>query len=132
MTEADAVPLDESNSEDLAALLARLVEETPGKTQKDLAREVGISYPTLNAWLNRKRGMSRVHPETLRTLAAVLRRWGADVTEQQLFEAIGRPVPGPSDEESEERLLAIYRQLSVNGQKALLEHARLLQRSSRS
>ncbi|GFH36576.1 helix-turn-helix domain-containing protein [Streptomyces pacificus] len=118
--------------EDLAAILTRLIEETPDKTQKDLATEAGVPYPTLNAWLKRTRGTSRVPSETLHALADTLRKWGVAVTARELFEAVRRPVPGPSDEERERRLLEIYRQLDVSGQRALIEHARLLRTSRAS
>ena len=54
--------------EDLAALLERLLAQVPDRTQKDLAAESGISYPTLNAWMNRTRGTSRIDPEKLRAM----------------------------------------------------------------
>ena len=60
--------------EDLAALLERLLAQVPDRTQKDLAAESGISYPTLNAWMNRTRGTSRIDPEKLRAMVDVFRR----------------------------------------------------------
>jgi transcriptional regulator with XRE-family HTH domain len=130
--ETDHPAEDLAASEDLAAILTRLIEEIPGKTQKDLATEAGVPYPTLNAWLSRTRGTSRIAPETLRSLADVLRRWGADVTVAQLLASVGRPVPGPADEEREKHLLRIYRELPATSQRALLEHAKLLQQSVRA
>ncbi|MFF1416517.1 helix-turn-helix domain-containing protein [Streptomyces sp. NPDC058280] len=117
--------------EDLAALLTRVLEET-GREQKQLANEAGISYTRLNSWLTRARGTSRIAPEDLRAMANVLRGWGASVTPAQLFGAVGRPVPGPADREREERLLSIYRQLSISSQRALIQHAELLLRSARA
>jgi len=66
----------QSPDEDLAALLERLLALPRSGTQKDLAREAGISYPTLNAWMNRTRGTSRIPPEKLRAMVEVFRRWG--------------------------------------------------------
>ncbi|MEU5318432.1 helix-turn-helix domain-containing protein [Streptomyces sp. NPDC021056] len=109
--------------EDLAALLEKLLARAPGKTQKDLASEAGISYPTLNAWMNRTRGTSRIDPEKLRAMVEVFRRWGVRTTPKEFFEAVGRPVPGPSGDEREARLLNLYRQLPESRQRALLKDA---------
>jgi transcriptional regulator with XRE-family HTH domain len=109
--------------EDLAALLERLLQQAPDRTQKDLAGAAGISYPTLNAWMNRTRGTSRVAPETLRSLVDAFRAWGVAITPKEMFEAAGRPVPGRADEEREGRLLAIYRQLPEGKQRDLLKFA---------
>ncbi|MFJ2292155.1 transcriptional regulator [Streptomyces sp. NPDC087894] len=118
--------------EDLAALLARLLEETGDHTQKDLAVAAGIRYPTLNAWMNRTRGTSRINPDDLRALTNILRGWGAEVTPRQLFEAAGRPVPGPTDEEREQRLLEIYRQLPSKSQRALIQTGEAMLTASRA
>lgn len=109
--------------EDLAALLGKLLARAPGRTQKDLASEAGISYPTLNAWMNRTRGTSRIDPEKLRAMVEVFRRWGVRTTPREFFEAVGRPVPGPSGDEREARLLKLYRQLPESRQRALLKDA---------
>ncbi|MEU1152661.1 helix-turn-helix transcriptional regulator [Streptomyces sp. NPDC005918] len=104
---------------DLAALLERLLAEAD-RTQKELAEASGIKYPTLNAWMNRTRGTSRINPDHLRKMAQVLRRWGAQVTPREVFEAAGRVVPGPTDEEREARLLRIYRALPARQQRSLI------------
>ncbi|MGV9456767.1 helix-turn-helix domain-containing protein [Streptomyces sp. NPDC003635] len=117
--------------EDLATLLARLLAQVPDRTQKDLAREAGISYPTLNAWVNRTRGTSRIEPEKLRTMVEVFRRWGVRTTPKEFFEAVGRPVPGPSEDEREARLLKLYRQLPEARQRALLKDAEAMLQVSR-
>ncbi|MEV0176861.1 helix-turn-helix domain-containing protein [Streptomyces sp. NPDC050803] len=117
--------------EDLAALLERLLARAPGRTQKDLAAEAGISYPTLNAWMNRTRGTSRIDPEKLRAMVEVFRRWGVRTTPKEFFEAVGRPVPGPSGDEREARLLKLYRQLPESRQRALLKDAEAMLQVSR-
>lgn len=104
---------------DLAALLERLLDEAD-RTQKDLAEASDIKYPTLNAWMNRTRGTSRIAPEHLRKMATVLRGWGAEVTPREMFEAAGRAVPGPTDAEREARLLRIYRTLPARQQRSLI------------
>jgi hypothetical protein len=117
--------------EDLAALLERLLAGVPGKTQKDLATEAGIRYPTFNAWMNRTRGTSRIDPETLRAMVATLRKWGVAVTPREMFEAVGRPVPGPTGDEREARLLSLYRQLPEDRQRDLVRDAEAMLRVSR-
>ncbi|WAZ24480.1 helix-turn-helix domain-containing protein [Streptomyces cinnabarinus] len=117
--------------EDLAALLARLLTQAQGRTQKDLATEADISYPTLNAWVNRTRGTSRIEPEKLRAMVEVFRRWGVRTTPKEFFEAAGRPVPGPSEDEREARLLKLYRQLPEARQRALIKDAEAMLQVSR-
>ncbi|MGI5196530.1 helix-turn-helix domain-containing protein [Streptomyces sp. CA-288835] len=117
--------------EDLAALLQRLLDESNGKNQKDLATAAGISYQTLNAWMNRTRGTSRVDPDTLRSMVDVFRAWGVKTTPREFFEAVGRPVPGPTNEEREARLLKIYRQLPEDKQRALVKDAEAMLAVSR-
>ncbi|MEU9149156.1 helix-turn-helix transcriptional regulator [Streptomyces sp. NPDC048417] len=113
-----------SQGEDLAALLNRLVAEKPDKTPKDLATEAGISYPTLNAWMRRARGTSRVQPDTLRALVRTLRDdWGLSVTPAEMFAAVGRAVPGGADEEREGRLLKLFRQLPIDRQRDVVRYA---------
>ncbi|MEV8600495.1 helix-turn-helix transcriptional regulator [Streptomyces griseoviridis] len=110
------------HGEDLAALLARLVADTPDKTPKDLATEAGVPYATLNAWMNRTRGTSRVQPDTLRALVRVLRAWGREVTPREMFAAVGRAVPGGTDQEREARLLRLFRQLPTDRQRDVLKY----------
>ncbi|MFI6403614.1 helix-turn-helix domain-containing protein [Streptomyces sp. NPDC050548] len=116
---------------DLTALLERLLAQAPGKTQKDLASAAGISYPTLNAWMNRTRGTSRIDPEKLRAMVEVFRGWGVRTTPREFFEAVGRPAPGPSADEREARLLKLYRQLPEARQRALIKDAEAMLQVSR-
>ncbi|WHX19797.1 helix-turn-helix transcriptional regulator [Streptomyces malaysiensis subsp. malaysiensis] len=120
-----------SRGEDLATLLTRVLEET-GRTQKELAKEAGIAYPTLNAWMNRTRGTSRVSPDKLRDLAAAIKIIGGEITVRDVFEASGRRVPGPTDQEREARLLAIYRALPVESQRAVLQFAEAMNKAARA
>lgn len=114
--------------EDLAALLERLLTHAPGKTQKGLAEEAGISYQTLNAWMNRTRGTSRIDPERLRSMVDVFRKWGVDTNIREFHQAVGRPAPGPSGTERENRLLKLYRQLPEDKQRLLVEDAEIMLR----
>ncbi|MEU5077147.1 helix-turn-helix domain-containing protein [Streptomyces asoensis] len=129
----DPAPADDEARQgvDLAVLLERLLAQAPGKTQKDLASAAGISYPTLNAWMNRTRGTSRIDPEKLRAMVDVFRQWGVTTTPREFFEAVGRPAPGPSGDEREARLLKLYRQLPEARQRALLKDAEAMLQVSR-
>lgn len=127
----DAGDDPERPGEDLAALLERLLALPQSGTQKDLAKEAGISYQTLNAWMNRTRGTSRIAPEKLRAMVEVFRRWGVRTTPKEFFEAVGRPVPGPSKDEREARLLKLYRQLPEARQRALIKDAEAMLQVSR-
>ncbi|MEU9874764.1 helix-turn-helix domain-containing protein [Streptomyces phaeochromogenes] len=118
--------------EDLPVLLERLLGESQGRTQKDLAAEAGISYPTLNAWMNRTRGTSRIDPERLRAMVEVFRRWGVRTTPREFFASVGRPVPGPSGDEREAQLLKLYRQLPESRQRALVKNAEAMLQLSRT
>ena len=113
-------------SEDLAAVLERLIAQRPDKTPKDLATEAGISYPTLNAWMRRTRGTSRVQSDTLRALVKTFRSWGVEVEPAEMFAAVGRAVPGGTDEEREARLLRVYRELPVDKQRDVVRYANAL------
>jgi transcriptional regulator with XRE-family HTH domain len=117
--------------EDLAALLERLLDQAQGRTQKDLAEQTGISYPTLNAWVNRTRGTSRIDPEKLRAMAEVFRGWGVKTTLREFFASVGRPVPGPSGDEREAQLLRLYRQLPESRQRDLVKNAEAMLQLSR-
>ncbi|MEU3096592.1 transcriptional regulator [Streptomyces sp. NPDC006967] len=118
-------------AEDLAALLTRLLDQVPDRTQKDLAIEAGVRYPTLNAWMNRTRGTTRIETQTLWALIDALRRWGVEVQPNDVFEAAGRPVPGRAGEEREQRLLKLYRQLPEERQRDLVKDAEAMLRISR-
>jgi transcriptional regulator with XRE-family HTH domain len=116
--------------EDLAALLDRLLT-TADKTQKELAAAAGLKYPTLNAWMNRTRGTSRIDPDDLRRMVDVFRSWGVETTPREFFESVGRQVPGPTDQEREARLLKIYRSLPARQQRSLIEIAEGMSSASR-
>ncbi|WP_432111116.1 helix-turn-helix domain-containing protein [Streptomyces sp. YPW6] len=118
--------------EDLAALLTRLLEEAGGKSQKDLADASGVKHPTLNHWITRARGTSRIPPDSLRAIGNAFRTWGVEVTPRELFQAAGRPIPGAADEERERRLVDIYRQLPTKAQRALIQSAEAMLAAARA
>jgi len=120
-------PADEpQESEDLAGLIARRLVEL-GMSQRRLSDDTGIPYSTLNAWVTRRRGTGGgIDPDLLRTLARHLA-----VTPAEMFAAAGRRVPGDRSAEREAKLLRIYRNLSDEGQRALIATAETLDRGMR-
>lgn len=116
----------ESAGEDLPSLILRVLDER-GMTQKQLSEESGIPMSTLNAWTTRRRGTKGVNPDKLRALAKAL-----GVPVRIVFEAAGRKVPGRLDEEREAKLLRLYRNLPVDGQRALVQTAEALNRAARA
>jgi transcriptional regulator with XRE-family HTH domain len=117
----------DDQGEDVAALIQRRLSEL-GMTQRRLATVTGIPYSTVNAWATRRRGMGGgIPPDHLRTLAKHLK-----VKVAEAFEANGRRVPGELNVERETKLLAIYRNLSTDGQRALLQAAEALSRGMRA
>lgn len=124
VTKPPAVP---EGGEDLAALLLRRLAEL-GRTQRELATATGIPYSTLNAWATRRRGTGGgIDPDDLRKLAKALRLKVAEV-----FEANGRRVPGELNAEREAKLLRLYRNLSTEAQRALIQTAEVMSRSMRA
>jgi transcriptional regulator with XRE-family HTH domain len=113
--------------EDLAALLKRLLAEKD-KSQAWLAAETGIPLATINAWIvGRRTPKGAAGTEALRKLAEVL-----GSTPKEMFEATGRRAPGPLSQEREEKLLRIYRGLSTEAQRALIQTAEALARVPRA
>lgn len=120
-------PVDASPGEDVAALIARRLAQT-GMSQRELSDRTGIPYSTLNAWITRRRGGGGgINPDHLRKLAEVL-----DVTVREMFAANGRQVPGDLDREREAKLLRIFRNLTTEGQRALIQMAEALDQTTRA
>lgn len=115
----------EGRTEDLAQLIARLKSEYD-VTETEIARRIGVSASAVNTWVNRKRGTGRgPKAESLRALAREFPKF----TEDEIFAAAGRKVPGPLSPDAEERLLQLYRGLTAEQQaftetqmRALAEH----------
>ncbi|WP_218923751.1 helix-turn-helix domain-containing protein [Streptomyces sp. rh34] len=114
---------DATPTEDLAQLLARLKDEY-GANDSQIAAAIGVSVSTVNTWVHRKR---QPRPDALRALAAAYPKF----TEDQIFAAAGRKIPGPLAPAAEERLLELFRGLTAEQQeikelelRALNEHNR--------
>lgn len=119
---------EELPDEDLAALLERVLDLS-GMTQKELATKAGIPYTTLNGWVRRTRGTGgRVNPDHLRAIVTALPRGMTTVAE--IFESAGRSVPGEVNTERKAKLVRIYDELPTESQRALVDMAVALSRSS--
>lgn len=77
-------------------------------TLSTLARRSGISTSTLHSWKagERATGSRGPSPALLRKFAE-----GAGLTVAEVFEAAGRTVPAPMDDEEERRFLHLWRSL---------------------
>ena len=94
--------------EDFAQVLAALKQEYRA-TDSDIAREVGVSSAAVGTWVHRKRKPRR---ENVIALAQAYPKF----TEERLFAALGREVPGPLSASREERLLNLMRELTTEQQ----------------
>lgn len=101
--------------DDLAALIERVMDEKDW-TLSTLARRSGISTSTLHSWKSgdRATGSRGPTPTLLRKFAE-----GAGLTVAEVFEAAGRHVPAPMDEESERRFLHMWRSLDGADRKVI-------------
>jgi hypothetical protein len=105
---------DQKRTEDLAQLLARLMDEY-NVNESEIGRRIGVAASTVNSWTNRTRGGKRgVRPSSLEALAREFPKF----TRDQIFAAAGRQSPGPMDAEAEARILELYRGLTAEQQKA--------------
>lgn len=107
----------EPPDEDFAQLLITLKAEYR-VSESELARRIGVSAPTVNNWVNRKRGQGRrgPHPDKLRAISREFPKF----TEDRVFASVGRKRPGPLTPAAEEHLLQLFRGLTEE-QQALTE-----------
>jgi transcriptional regulator with XRE-family HTH domain len=101
--------------DDLAALIERVMDEKDW-TLSTLARRSGLKTSTLHSWKSgdRATGSRGPSPELLRQLAK-----GAGVPVAEVFEAAGRHVPAPMDDEDERRFLHMWRSLDSADRRVL-------------
>ena len=91
---------------DLADLIKRVMDDDH-VTQTEIATRSGINVKTINAWVNRQRGVARPPAaDVLRKLARGLRR-----PPNEVFEHAGRAVPGSDESTRERTVLNAYRDL---------------------
>lgn len=105
---------DQERTEDLAQLLARL-KDTYGVNDSEVARRIGVSPATVNAWVLRRRGTSGrgVKRESLEALAREFPKF----TAEEIFRAAGRESPGPLPADAEARVLELWRGLTEEQQR---------------
>lgn len=119
---------DQERTEDLAQLLARLKAEY-GVNETEIARRIGTAVSTVNSWANRTRGGKRgPNREKLRALAEAFPKF----TEEEIFRAAGRNSPGPLNDESEARLLEMWRGLTEEQQRGKFVELRALNEMNRT
>lgn len=104
---------DQGRTEDLAQLLARLMDEY-NVNESEIGRRIGVAASTVNSWTHRTRGGKRgVRPSSLKALAEAFPKF----TEDEIFAAAGRQSPGPLSPEAEARILELYRGLTEEQQR---------------
>ncbi|MCT9092937.1 helix-turn-helix domain-containing protein [Streptomyces sp. ASQP_92] len=93
--------------DDLKALIERVMADKDW-TLSTLARRSGLSTSTLHSWKSgdRATGSRGPSPDKLRQLAD-----GAGLPVAEVFEAAGRHVPAPMDDEDERQFLHLLRTL---------------------
>lgn len=101
--------------DDLAELIERVMREKDWSLTV-LARRSGLSTSTLHSWKSgdRATGSRGPGPDKLRQLAQ-----GAGLTVAEVFEAAGRHVPAPLDDEEERRFLHMFRTLTNADRKVI-------------
>jgi transcriptional regulator with XRE-family HTH domain len=95
--------------DDLAALIERVMREKDW-TLSTLARRSGLSWKAGD----RATGSRGPSPALLRKFAE-----GSGLTVAEVFEAAGRALPAPMDDESERRFLHLFRTLSTTDRKVI-------------
>ncbi|MES9804966.1 helix-turn-helix domain-containing protein [Streptomyces cinereoruber] len=110
------------HAENLAQLI-KSIRDTYDVSESEIARRIGVAPATVNSWTNGKRGGKRgPNIEKLRALSQAFPKY----TEERIFAAARRAAPGPLDEDSEARVLALFRGLTEDQQRAkLIEMAAL-------
>lgn len=111
---------------DLAGLITR-IKDQHNVNETQIARRIGVSSATVNSWVHRVRGSGRgPRPETLRKLAAEFA-----IPQHEVFAAVARKTPGPVSPDAEQRLLELFKSLTVEQQEmvevqlgGLVEHNR--------
>jgi len=99
----------------LATLIDRVMRDKEW-TLSTLARRSGISVSTLHSWRSgdRATGSRGPSPVLLRKFAE-----GAGLTVSEVFEAAGRKVPEPMNDEEERRFVHLYRALGSEDRRVI-------------
>ncbi len=115
---------DHPPAEDFAQALTALKDKY-GASDTDIAKAVGVTSAAVGTWVHRKR---RPRRETLEALASAYPDFGRD----RLFRAAARKTPGPLPVGAEERLLALFRELTAEQQEMKEIEMRALAERNRS
>lgn len=99
---------DNPPAEDFAQALAALKDEYK-VSDSDIARAIGVSSAAVGTWVHRQK-------KPRRASVVALAHAYPKFTEERLFAALGRERPGPLDKSAEERLLALFRELTAEQQ----------------
>lgn len=94
--------------EDFAQALAALKNEYQ-VSDSDIARAIGVSSAAVGTWVHRQK-------KPRRASVVALAKAYPKFTEERLFAALGRERPGPLAKAAEERLLALFAELTAEQQ----------------
>ncbi|MGA4941733.1 helix-turn-helix domain-containing protein [Streptomyces cinereoruber] len=103
--------------------MIKSIRDTYDVSESEIARRIGVAPATVNSWTHGKRGGKRgPNAEKLRALAEAFPKY----TEERIFAAARRAAPGPLDDDAEARLVALFRGLTEDQQRAkIIEMAAL-------
>lgn len=119
---------EQAPAEDLAQLINRL-KDTYGVDESEVARKIGVSPATVNAWVHRTRGTGRgPKPETLEKIPVAFPLF----SRAEVFAAVGRKTPGPLSPDATARLLAYFEELTADQQRLFETQVRAVVESNRS
>ncbi|MDX3639309.1 XRE family transcriptional regulator [Streptomyces sp. MB09-02B] len=94
--------------EDFAQALAALKDEYQ-VSDSDIARAIGVSSAAVGTWVHRQK-------KPRRASVVALAKAYPKFTEERLFAALGRERPGPLSKSREERLFALFAELTAEQQ----------------
>lgn len=102
--ETDSTPPVEDFAQALAALKAEYQV-----SDRDIARAIGVSSAAVGTWVHRQK-------KPRRASVVALAQAYPKFTEERLFAALGRERPGPLGKSAEERLFALFAELTAEQQ----------------
>lgn len=96
---------------DIADLITR-IKSRHDVTETEIAKRIGVHVSTVNNWVHRK---STPRPDAIHALA----REFPEHSTEKIFAAAGRKAPGRISPEVEQRLLQLFKSLTVEQQQLL-------------
>lgn len=115
--------------ETFAQLIAR-IKRTRKVSEPQIAAAIGVSVSAVNAWASGTRGSKR-GPRT-EHLEALANEYRGTVTRDEVFAAAKVQAPGPLDADGEERVLAVYRELTEEQRRMTMTQMRALAEENRT